>query len=228
MDQFFAQTAVNMVHLLRKLGCKVHYNPNQTCCGQPAFNAGFWNEAEAVAEKWIQDFQNRELIVCPSGSCVGFARAQMGRLLDKKQDANYLKLRNSLLEFSDFLVNYLQKIDLGASLQGRAVYHDACAALRECQIQEAPRQLLRAVAGLELIEAPDAAVCCGFGGSFSAKFEPLALAMAEEKVQNALQLGADYIISTDASCLLHLQSYIDRQKLPIKTMHLADVLATAL
>jgi L-lactate dehydrogenase complex protein LldE len=227
MDQLFPQTAVNMVKVLRSLGCKVQYNPNQTCCGQPAFNAGFWAEAKAVGEKFIEDFKEQDLVVCPSGSCVGFVRNQLSELFDP-ETYPYKKLRNAIMEFSDFLVNYLKKPIEGARFEGKVAYHDACGALRECGIKTAPRHILRQIEGLSLIELPDAEVCCGFGGTFAAKFEPISVAMAEEKVENAMSLGAEYLVSTDISCLMHLQSYIDHQKLPIKTLHLADLLAKSL
>ena len=110
-------------------------------------------------------------------------------------------------------------------MDGKAVYHDSCAALRECKIRNEPRQLLSKVLGLELLELKDNETCCGFGGTFAVKFEAISTAMAQQKVDNALAAGAEYIISTDASCLMHLQSYIDKNSLPIRTMHIADVLA---
>jgi L-lactate dehydrogenase complex protein LldE len=117
-------------------------------------------------------------------------------------------------------------MDLGATFEGRATYHDSCSGLRECGIKAEPRQLLSAVKGLELVEMPDVETCCGFGGTFSVKFEAISSAMAEQKVNNAMSTGAEYIISTDLSCLLHIQAYIDKNKLPIKTIHIADVLAS--
>jgi L-lactate dehydrogenase complex protein LldE len=122
-------------------------------------------------------------------------------------------------------VNILQYDYFGAELDGRAVYHDSCGALRECKIKNEPRHLLDKVLGLELVDLKDGETCCGFGGSFAVKFDAISSAMAQQKVENALATEAEYIISTDASCLLHLQSYIDKNSLPIKTMHLADVLA---
>ena len=226
IDQLYPQTAVNMVKVLRKLDCKVEYNPAQTCCGQPAFNAGFFEEAAEVGAKFVQDMQAAELIVCPSASCVGFVRQHLGGILaTEAQKQAYARIKDRLVEFSDFLFNGLKRYDTGAELQAKVVYHDACSALRECQIKEAPRALLRRVKGLELIESPDAEVCCGFGGSFAAKFEPISTAMADEKVQNAQALGAQYIVSTDMSCLLQLQTYIQAQNIPLQTLHLADVLA---
>lgn len=130
------------------------------------------------------------------------------------------------MEISDFLVNVLKKDYFGAELEGIGVYHDSCSALRECKIKDEPRKLLSKVLGLEMVEVKDSETCCGFGGSFAVKFEGISAAMAEQKVRNAMALNADYIISTDSSCLLQLQAYIDKHKLPIQTMHLVDVLTT--
>lgn len=135
-------------------------------------------------------------------------------------------LQANIFELSDFLVNVLGVDYFGAEMEIKAVYHDSCSAIRGCGIREEPRQLLKNVAGLELIESPDAAVCCGFGGSFAAKFPDISIAMAEQKVQHALDLGAEAIVSTDSSCLMHLQSYIDQQQLPVRIYHIADVLAS--
>lgn len=225
VDQLFPQTAINMVTLLRQLGHEVAYNPNQTCCGQPALNAGFWDEAHDVAKKFIQDFKETQTIVCPSASCVGFVKQHYKRLLGDTISPNTLQqLQNNLWELSEFLVQDANWEKLTPALKGRATYHDSCAALRECHIKEAPRQLLSIVEGLELVENPNSEVCCGFGGTFAVKFEPISVAMAEKKVEEALALEADYIISTDLSCLMHLKGYIDQHQLSLKTLHLADVL----
>ncbi|RYX86891.1 (Fe-S)-binding protein, partial [bacterium] len=134
-------------------------------------------------------------------------------------------IQSHIYELSDFLVNVMEQDYFGAELEGKAVYHDSCAALRECKIKTEPRKLLEKVHGLELMELPDSSTCCGFGGTFAVKFEAISTAMAQQKVDQAMALDADYIISTDASCLLHLQGYIDKNNIPIKTVHLADVLA---
>jgi L-lactate dehydrogenase complex protein LldE len=134
-------------------------------------------------------------------------------------------IQSNIYELSEFLVNILQVDYFGAELEGKAVYHDSCAALRECKIKSEPRQLLAKVHGLDLVPLRDNETCCGFGGTFAVKFDAISTAMAQQKVNNALEAEAEYIISTDASCLLHIQSYIDKNNLPLKTMHLADVLA---
>ncbi|BDS12612.1 (Fe-S)-binding protein [Aureispira anguillae] len=225
IDQLFPQSAVNMVTVLKQVGCDVTYNPNQTCCGQPALNAGFWEEAQDVAKKFVDDFANQEQVVCPSASCVGFIKNHYRELLgDTVNPAVLEQMTASIYEFSEFLIEHCDTTNLTPVLEGRATYHDSCSALRECSIKEEPRALLSKVKGLELIEHPNAEVCCGFGGTFATKFESISVAMAEKKVEEALDLEVDYIISTDLSCLMHLNGYIEKKELPLKTLHLADVL----
>jgi len=216
-----------MVKVLEKLGCEVSYNPKQTCCGQPGFNAGYWDEAREVGSKFLKDFNGEGYIVSPSGSCTGYVRNYYEKLFDNGPEHNQsLKVRKRMYEFTEFLTDVLKSPDVGASLSGKATYHDACGALRECGIKDAPRKLLQNVKGLELVEMKEAETCCGFGGTFAVKFEPISIGMAQTKVASALATGAEYMISTDVSCMMHIQGYIDKNNYPIKTMHIADVLAS--
>jgi L-lactate dehydrogenase complex protein LldE len=215
-----------MVKVLEKAGVAVEYNGEQTCCGQPAFNAGFRDEARDVCTKFLKDFGGHDYVVAPSASCVGFVRNYYSALFNNSSLHNEVRdLGKRIYEFSSFLVNVLGVEDLGAALFGKATYHDSCAGLRECRIKEEPRKLLSRVKGLEMLEMDDVETCCGFGGSFAVKFESISVAMADQKVNNALRTGADYIISTDLSCLMHLDGYIRHKGYPIRTMHIADVLA---
>ncbi len=227
VDQLYPQTAFNMVKVLEKACCDVEYNTNQTCCGQPAYNAGFWEDAKQVATKFIKDFEGTDYIVAPSASCVGFVRNYYNTLFENSSLHNNVKdLSKRIYEFTEFLTDVIRIDNYGALLDAKATYHDSCAALRECKIKEGPRKLLAKVKGLELIEMVDNETCCGFGGSFAVKFESISIAMADQKVNHALDTGAQYIISTDLSCLMHLDGYITKKNLPIKTMHIADVLAS--
>ena len=227
IDQFFPDTALNMIKVLEKLGCAINYNPEQTCCGQPAFNSGYWDEAKEVGDKFIREFGNDRYIVCPSTSCVGFVKNQYTEMFHNSVLHNeYKQIQKNMFEFTDFLVNVLKITNIGATLEGVATYHDSCTALRSYGIKREPRVLLEKVRGLELREMKDTDVCCGFGGTFAVKMEPLAVSMAEQKVENALLTEADYIISTDTSCLMHLDGYIRKNEKPIKVMHIVDVLAS--
>ncbi len=227
VDQLYPQTGLSMARVLERLGCEVAYNPAQTCCGQPAFNAGYRDEAAAVGRKFLKDFGEEAVpIVAPSGSCTGYVRNYYGRLFDGTKVEHVSTLvRREVYEFTEFLTGVLGVEDVGAAFSGKAVYHDACGALRECGIKAAPRALLQHVQGLEMVEMPECETCCGFGGTFAVKYEPISIGMAQTKVQSALATGAEYLISTDASCLMHLQGYIDKHELPLKTVHIADVLA---
>ena len=227
VDQLYPQTAFNMVKLLEKLGCDVQYNDKQTCCGQPAFNAGFWDQSKDVCTKFIDDFSGSDYIVSPSASCTGFVRNYYPKLFDNSSFHNDVKaLQTRTFELSEFLIKILNIDNVGASFPVKATYHDSCAALRECHVKQEPRRLLSKVKGLELVEMNDVETCCGFGGTFAVKFEPISISMADQKAHHAVETGAEYIISTDLSCLMHIDGYIKKQGLPMKTIHLADVLTS--
>ncbi len=227
VDQLYPQTAFNMVKVLEKAGCRVKYNTNQTCCGQPAFNAGFWDDARDVCTKFIKDFKGSDYVVAPSASCVGFVRNYYTKLFDNSSYHNAVKdLQKRTFEFSEFLVNVLQVEDIGASFHAKATYHDSCAGLRECNIKSEPRKLLSNVEGLELVEMHEVETCCGFGGTFAVKFEPISIGMADQKIINAANTGAECIISTDLSCLMHIDGYVKHKGSKLQTMHIADVLAS--
>src|SRR5690606_15431331 len=172
IDQLFPDTAFNTLRVLEKAGCKVVYNAEQTCCGQPAYNAGFWDEAKQVGQKFLNDFNDAHYIVSPSASCTGMVKNAYDDLFTNTAIHNHCRaVQNNIHELSAFLINVAKKDYFGAELEGRAVYHDSCSALRECRIKEEPRQLLANVAGLELVEMRDCETCCGFGGTFAVKFE---------------------------------------------------------
>ena len=227
VDQLFPSTAFNTIKVLEKAGCTVTYNTEQTCCGQPAFNAGFWDESKSVCSKFLKDFNGADYIVSPSASCVGFVRNYYSRLFSNSSLHHEVQdTAKRIYELSEFLIQVLKKEDMGASLKGKATYHDSCAGLRECGIKTEPRILLSHVKGLELTELNDVETCCGFGGTFAVKFEAISIGMAEQKVENALATGAEFLVSTDLSCLMHLQGYIRHKGYRMQTLHLADVLAS--
>ena len=227
IDQVYPETGINMVRILEKIGVDVFYNPNQTCCGQMTFNSGAWDETKKLGEKFMKDFPNDRYIVGASASCIGFIRNYYPWLFHNTGlHYEYKQVKKNIYEITDFLVNVMNVDDVGATFNHVVTYHDSCAALREYGLKEEPRKLLSKVKGLELREMKENEVCCGFGGTFSAKFEPISTAMAEQKVNNALESGAEYIVSTDSSCLMNQQGYIDKHKLPIKTIHIVDVLAS--
>ncbi|MFZ4104309.1 MAG: (Fe-S)-binding protein [Sediminibacterium sp.] len=227
IDQLYPQVAFNTVKVLEKAGCTVAYNTQQTCCGQPAFNAGFWGESKDVCTKFVQDFDGADYIVSPSASCAGFVRNNYGKLFENNAfQSPAKKLSSQIFELSEFLVKVLAVTELGASFNGKATFHDSCAGLRECNIKAEPRALLSQVNGLELVEMNDTETCCGFGGSFAVKYDTISVAMADQKIDHAIATEAEYIISTDMSCLMHLDGRINFNGQQIKVIHLADVLAS--
>lgn len=229
IDQLYPETGFNVVRILKKLDINVEYNPEQTCCGQPTYNSGYWNETRDIAGKFLKDFPHDRPIVCPSGSCAGFVRNCYPELFDGTDlSENCAMVAGNIIELTDFLVNHVRVTDLGSEFNAKITYHDSCAALREYGIKDEPRILLNSVKGLKIIEMKESDNCCGFGGTFSVKNEPISTAMAEQKVQNALNTGAEYIVSTEASCLMNLEGYINKHKLPVKTIHIADILASGI
>ena len=227
IDQLYPQVAFNAVKILEKAGCTVAYNTQQTCCGQPAFNAGFWGESKDVCTKFVQDFDGADYIVSPSASCAGFIRNNYGKLFENNAfQSPAKKVSSQIFELSEFLVQILNVTDLGASFIGKATFHDSCAGLRECNIKAEPRALLSQVEGLELVEMNDNETCCGFGGSFAVKYDTISVAMADQKIDNAIATEAEYIISTDMSCLMHIDGRINYNGQQIKVIHLADILAS--
>ncbi len=230
IDQLYPETGESFVKILKLAGCEVNYNPEQTCCGQPSFNSGYWKETKTLAVKFINDFQSAEIIVSPSASCTGFIKNYYKKLFeeDKSQLEKVNELIPRIFEFSDFLVNHIKKTEFNAVFPHKVTFHDSCAGLREYGIKTEPRKLLENVKGLELVEMNDTTTCCGFGGTFAAKFHSISTAMTEQKVENALKTGAEYIVTTEASCLMNIQAYINKQKLSIKTIHLADLLSNGI
>jgi L-lactate dehydrogenase complex protein LldE len=220
VDQFCPQVAVAMVTVLRRLNVEAYYPQEQTCCGQPAFNTGYWDEARELAKRYCEIFADADAIVSPSGSCTAMVRNFYPELLGKAMHASA-----STFEFSEFLVRKLGVADVGARFPAKVTYHDGCHALRELRLKSEPRELLRNVKGLELVEMSEAETCCGFGGTFSVKFPMISHAMDEVKCTSIKQTGAEYVVSGDPSCLMQIDGYLRRQKLPIKTIHLAEVLA---
>lgn len=214
-----------MVNVLERLGHEVDYPEGQTCCGQPAFNSGYFKEAREVADHFLKTFQDCDLIGVPSGSCTAMVRKfypDLYRDTDRADDVQQLTER--VFEFSELLVDKLGVTDVGAKLSGTATYHDGCHGLRELGIQEAPRRLLENVEGLSIVEMEEAQSCCGFGGTFAVKFPQISTAMTQVKLGSATQTKADYLISGDPSCLMQIGGYFSREKSPIKCLHIAEVL----
>ncbi|HVA01429.1 MAG TPA: (Fe-S)-binding protein [Terriglobia bacterium] len=225
-DQFFPQVGECAVRILRRAGAEVSFNPAQTCCGQPAFNTGYREEARDVALRMLDLFDDADYVVAPSGSCTTMVRVFYPELFagDPALLRKVERLRERFFEFSEFLVKIMKAEDLGASFPHRVAYHDSCHLYRELGIETEPRKLLRAVKGIELVELQDHRLCCGFGGTFAVKYPEVSVGMAQDKVRAAAEVGAEYLVANDAGCLMHVAGYIHRNGLPLKTLHLAELL----
>lgn len=212
-DVFFPEVGQDTVWLLREAGLRVHFPTAQTCCGQPPFNAGFQEEARTVARHFLQVFAPYEAIVTPSGSCAMMVRQEYPHLFADEPETAALaeSIAARTFELSDFLVNVMDRVDFGASWPGRVSYHDACHLARGLGVREAPRRLLRAVAGLELVEMDEPDWCCGFGGAFAAKQPDISGAMLREKLRRLAAVEAETIATSDGGCILHLNGGIARQ-----------------
>jgi L-lactate dehydrogenase complex protein LldE len=228
VDQVFPQVGIAITQVLERLGYQVDFPKAQTCCGQPAFNSGYTEEARKIARHFLDVFRDSETIIVPSGSCTSMISHHFADIFENDPQllAEAQALEPRVFEFSRFLLEVAGVEDVGARFDGVVTYHDSCHALRELRIKAGPRKLLSKVRGLTLVEMTTAEECCGFGGTFSIKFPEVSGAMARTKIDSIQQTGASNIVSIDSSCLMQLQGVIDRAGLPIRTLHLAEVLAS--
>ena len=227
MDALFPRAGISMVQILEQLGHTVVCPEAIACCGQPPFNSGYWDEARPIAAKALEQLADAEAVVIGSGSCGAMVKKFYPDLFAHTPQADLAKkISARTWEFSDFLVNHLGVTDLGANFPHKVTFHDGCHGLRELGLKKPPRTLLSQVKGLQLVEMSEAETCCGFGGTFATKFPMISTAMGEAKCASATETAAEYIVSNDSSCLMHLQGLLSRQGSPLKTIHLAEVLAT--
>lgn len=225
VDQYFPDVGISMVHILREVGCEPIYLSDQTCCGQPAYNSGYAAECASIAERFLELFAEAETIVAPSGSCVSQVKNHYHDLeLSGAAKKRYGMLKDHTFELSQFLVDELGITTWEGRLDETITYHDACHGLRELGIQKQPRQLLSSIEGLVLNEMHRSDTCCGFGGTFAVKFAGISTAMVEKKVQWIADSGASCVAAGDSSCLMHIDGYIRREGLPLRTSHFAEIL----
>jgi L-lactate dehydrogenase complex protein LldE len=226
VDSFYPRVGISIVEILERLGHSVDYPQGATCCGQPAFNCGYWPESREVAKHILKLYRDSEVVVVASGSCCAMIKVFYPEIFKGTQHQGAAAaLSSKTWEFSDFLVNVLGVTDVGARFEAKVTFHDGCHGLREIGVESEPRTLLQNVRGLELIEMSEAKTCCGFGGAFSVKHASISTAMGEVKCKSALSTGAEYIVSNDSSCLMHVQGLLDRNGATLKSIHLAEVLA---
>ena len=228
VDQLFPNVGMAMAGVLERAGCIVDFPEAQTCCGQPAFNSGFRDEARAVAAHFLDVFRDSESIDDPSVSCTAMITHHFEELFQKEPERleQTRRLAPRVWEFSRFLLEVAGVEDVGARYDGVVTYHDSCHALRELGIKEGPRRLLNRVRGLTLREMDIAEECCGFGGTFSVKFAEVSAAMVRTKIDSIVRTGAGTVVSVDSSCLMQIQGALSRAGLSIRAMHLAEILAS--
>ena len=228
IDQFYPMTAMNTLKLLKAAGVEVEYDPEQTCCGKFAFNSGYVEEAKTLGAKFLHDFPNNRPIVGISASCVGFIKTRYKEIFhNSSHHLECNRLVGNIYEITDFLVNKVHKDYFEAVFPHRCAYLDSCSALRELGLKDEARQLLSKVNGLELVDLKHPEICCGMGkGLFPLQHETISSSLADQKLKDAIDSGAEYLITNDISCLMHLSSYAKKQGLPIEVIHIVDVLTT--
>ncbi len=225
VNAFFPAVGIAAVEILEQLGYRVIYSTDQTCCGQPAFNSGYTKEAKFLATRAIKRLRTADYIVAPSGSCIAMLTRYYGTLpLTRNERREWNTCKDRFYEITCFITRIAEIDHWGGIFPHTVTFHDACHTLRELGIRDEPRQLLSSIQQLQLIEAPHADRCCGFGGTFSVKFPELSTAILETKVAGIRQTQAEFVVSTDSSCLMHIAGYLKKQGHPIKTRHLVEVL----
>jgi L-lactate dehydrogenase complex protein LldE len=228
-DTLFPQTGQAMVSLLERLGVSVDFPREQTCCGQMHFNTGYVRETVPLIRRFVRTFADSELIVAPSASCVAMVRDNYARVASEhapELSAEIERLTPRVLELSELLVDRLGTEDVGAYFPHRVTYHPTCHGLRLLQLGDRPLKLLRAVRGLDYVELPQSHECCGFGGTFAIKNADTSIAILSDKVRAILDTGAEVCTAADNSCLMNIGGALSRQRAGVRTMHLAEILAS--
>ncbi|GMA51774.1 Fe-S oxidoreductase [Alicyclobacillus contaminans] len=226
VDNFFPNVGEAMVRILHELGVDVEFSPEQTCCGQPAFNSGYAAEARDVAATLLRAFDDADYVVTPSGSCAGMIHHYYPTLFQHHPAllAKAQRLTEKTFEFSQFLIHVLKVHDVGARFPHRVTYHPSCHGARLLGVRDEPLQLMRQVRDLELVPLPFASDCCGFGGTFAVKMSDISAAMVTEKMEHVLETGAEVLVGTDMGCLMNIGGRLHRQGHPVRVMHLAELL----
>ncbi|MEV2239371.1 (Fe-S)-binding protein [Micromonospora sp. NPDC049891] len=229
-DTLFPEAARATVRLLERLGHEVVFPPGQTCCGQMHVNTGYQAQAVPLVRRHVRVFDPYDVVVAPSGSCVGSVRHQHAMVARRAGDVRLASRAESVaartFELSELLVDVLGVTDVGAFFPHRVTYHPTCHSLRMLRVADRPVRLLRAVRGLDLVELPAAEQCCGFGGTFAVKNADTSMAMLADKMRHVVSTGAEVCAAGDASCLMHIGGGLSRSGAGVRTVHLAEILAS--
>jgi L-lactate dehydrogenase complex protein LldE len=229
-DTMWPETPKATVRLLERLGCRVEFPPEQTCCGQMLTNTGYAADALPLVRRFVDVFGDYDAVVAPSGSCVGSVREQHPMIArmggDEVLGGRVQQVGPKVHELSEFLVDVLGVTDVGAYFPHRVTYHPTCHSLRMLRVGDRPLQLLRAVRGIDLVELPGAEECCGFGGTFAMKNADVSIAMGADKARHVVETGAEVLVAGDNSCLAHIGGILGRQRSGVRRLHLAEILAS--
>jgi L-lactate dehydrogenase complex protein LldE len=229
-DTMWPGTPIATVQVLERLGCRVEFPAEQTCCGQMLTNTGYAAKAVPLVRHFVDVFGGYDAVVAPSASCVGSVRDQHHELAEDAGDAGLARevaaLAPRVHELSEYLVDVLGVTDVGAYFPHRVTYHPTCHSLRMLRVGDRPLRLLRAVRGIDLVDLPDAEECCGFGGTFAVKNSDVSVAIGADKVRHVRSTDAEVLVAGDNSCLAHIGGLLSRERAGIRTMHLAEVLAS--
>ena len=235
VDQLYPEVGESTVRVLRRLGVDLDFPRGQTCCGQPAFNAGFWRDALPLARRFLRTFRGDRHIVVPSGSCAAMVRVFYRELLHDEPELlrQAEDMAPRVFELSEFIADVLGITDLASygvdgAPRRKVTYHEGCHLRRELGVVSQPRTLIDSLPGVELAEMEQADVCCGFGGTFSVKYSDISAAMLQDKIDNIRRSGADTLVACDSSCLMQIGGGMEKQDVPARPMHLAQILAEAM
>ncbi|MFZ0529605.1 MAG: (Fe-S)-binding protein [Propionicimonas sp.] len=228
-DLMFPATPKAVLTVLERLGCTVEFPMDQTCCGQMFTNTGYFDAAVPAVRAYVKAFSGYDYVVAPSGSCVGAVRHQHPMLAEHARDDHLLAASEALVkrtyDFSEFLVDVLGVTDVGAYFPHRVTFHPTCHSVRVAKVGDKPQALLRAVKGIDLVPLTDSDQCCGFGGTFSIKNPDVSVAMGSDKARHVIETGAEYLVTGDNACLMHIGGLLHRQNSGVRPIHLAEILA---
>ena len=233
VDQFYPEVGESTVRVLRRLGVDLDFPRGQTCCGQPAFNSGFWSDARPLAKRFLKTFRGDRYIVTPSGSCASMVRVFYEELLsdDPELLAQAREVGSRVYELSEFIHDVLGITDLspyageeGTAPHRKVTYHEACHLRRELGATTQARALIGSLATAELVEMRQAEVCCGFGGTFSVKYADISGGMLRDKVDSIVDSGAEAVVACDSSCLMQIGGGLEKRGATVRSLHLAQLL----
>jgi L-lactate dehydrogenase complex protein LldE len=225
VDQFYPQIAFDLIDLVESLGFETNYNDNQTCCGRILYDNGLWAEAKKVGEKFIEDFKGTNIVVGCGTKCIGYIKTKCANLFYNTSNHNaHRSLSERIMDITEFIYTINPSCEIGAEFPFKVFLHNNCQSINEYNLEQETRLILSKVKGLELVNTECNNTCCGYGSNMDVFNKVVSDELAKRKIEYALSLGAEYITSTDATCLMKLQNYITKHKIDLKTIHIVSLL----